>query len=150
MGLLFGGGAGKGGRNAVYIKLDLMGNSVAKATHWTAFLAARPEFPLGDRLLDAFRAGQITRLCDCGCNTFDITVPEGTVPLTSPGASGSVFELSFQVEDSGSLEFVLFVDRRGQFSGIEVDYCANSYPVPEAPVVKEPPYHVHISPALEV
>jgi hypothetical protein len=130
-----------------------MSNSLARASKWAKFLASRAEFPAGDRLLAAFHAGKVTRLCDCGCNSFDIEVPEDAVaPLAKPGAtSGSVFELEFQTsEEQRTLEFIVLVGANGQLSGIEVDYCANSYPVPEEPILVEPPYHVRSSAALAI
>jgi len=54
-----------------------MSNTLARASKWTHFLASRAEFPAGERLLAAFHAGKITRLCDCGCDSFDIEIPEG-------------------------------------------------------------------------
>ena len=130
-----------------------MSNTLARASKWVNFLASRSEFPAGDRLLAAFHAGTVTRLCYCGCNSFDIEVAEGAVmPLTQPGTrGGAVFELEFQTaEEQRTLEFVVLVGANGQLSGIEVDYCANSYPVPNEPVLLEPPYHVRASTAFAI
>ena len=130
-----------------------MSNSLARASKWTHFLASRVEFPAGERLLAAFQAGKVTRLCDCGCNSFDIEIPEGAVaPLAQPGASGgSIFELEFQTtEEQCTLEFIVLVGTNGHLAGIEVDYCANSYPVPDEPILVEPPYHVRESAALAI
>ena len=130
-----------------------MPNDRSKAARWTEFIAERSEFPAGGRLLAAFHAGRITRICDCGCNAFELEMPEDTTvdPLSNPGTSGAVFELSFTAIDDDkpteqkSLEFILFVDKRGHFTGIEVDFCGNSYPVPERVSIQEPPYHVRCS-----
>jgi hypothetical protein len=130
-----------------------MSNTLARASKWVTFLASRSEFPAGDKLLAAFHAGKITRLCDCGCNSFDIEVEEGAaMPLAQPGDhGGAVFELEFRTsEEQRTLEFVVLVGANGQLSGIEVDYCANSYPVPDDPVLVEPPYHVRTSAALAI
>ena len=130
-----------------------MSNNLARASKWIHFLASRVEFPAGERLLAAFHAGKVTRLCDCGCNSFDIEIPDGTVaPLVQPGATGStIFELDFQTtEEQRTLEFIVFVGNNGHLSGIEVDYCANSYPVPDEPILVEPPYHVRASSALAI
>jgi hypothetical protein len=130
-------------------------NSASKAAFWTEFVARHVAFPAGPKLRAAFQAGRITRLCDCGCNSFDIEVPEGAgIPaLAKPGGYGSVFEMSFNVNELGheerrSLEFVVFADARGQFAGMNVDYCANSFPVPDNVEVQEPPFHVRCSDAL--
>ena len=128
-------------------------NTLACASKWVTFLASRSEFPAGDKLLAAFHAGKITRLCDCGCNSFDIEVEEGAaMPLAQPGdRGGAVFELEFRTsEEQRTLEFVVLVGANGQLSGIEVDYCANSYPVPDEPVLVEPPYHVRTSAVLAI
>jgi hypothetical protein len=129
-----------------------MSNSPAKAAKWTEFVAGRPEFPVGDRLRAAFRAGKITRLCDCGCNSFDIDVPPGTAePIASAGHYRLVFELEFRTEgNDGTLGFLVFANEEGQLAGIDVEYCANSFPLPDEPMVKEPPYHVCVSVALPV
>lgn len=134
-----------------------MPSSEATAARWTEFIAARPEFPVGRNLLAAFRAGTITSLCDCGCHAFELKVPQDlpSLRIASPGDAGSVFELSFEVTAGGptgakgSLELAVFADKRGQFAGMDVDFCANSYPVPEKMVLAERPYHVHRSPAFD-
>ena len=126
-----------------------MANSAELAAKWTKFVAARPEFPAGPRLLAQFTAGRITRLCDCGCNSFDFASAEdpNISTLVQPsGGFGSVFELEFRTnEEVGSLEFCVFADDAGRFAGIDVSYCANSYPVPPNVEVTEPPYHVRVS-----
>jgi len=53
-------------------------------------------------------------------------------------------------EEQRTLEFVVLVAANGQLAGIEVDYCANSYPVPDELVLVEPPYHVRTSAALAI
>lgn len=134
-----------------------MPSSEATAARWTEFIAARPEFPVGRNLLAAFRAGTISSLCDCGCHAFELHVPEDlpSLRIAHPGDVGSVFELSFEVTaggppgGKGSLELAVFADRRGHFAGMDVDFCANSYPVPEKMVLAERPYHVHSSPAFD-
>ncbi|WP_332778287.1 hypothetical protein [Polaromonas sp.] len=137
----------------VYITLNCMPNTFAHASKWTHFLASRAEFPAGERLLAAFHIGKVTRLCECGCNSFDIEVPDGAVaPLAQPGDSGgSVFELEFRTtEEQGTLEFIVLVGSNGHLAGIEVDYCANSYPVPDEIILMEPPYHVRASASLAI
>ena len=131
-------------------------NSAAVARTWVDFLAVRPEIPWGQRLVAAFDVGEITRLCDCGCNSFDLVVPaEASVaPIARAGGSGAVFDIAFKAQGEGppdqlgSLELVVFADTRGHFAGVEVDYCANSYPVPAHLVVADAPYHVSTSAAV--
>jgi hypothetical protein len=131
-----------------------MANTADNAARWTEFLARHTAFPAGERLRRAFSVGRITRLCDCGCNSFDIVVPDGTVdPLATPGSHGVVFEIDFHVNEPGSddrrsLEIIVFADDRGHLAGIEVDYCGNSCAVPHELVIHEPPYHVRCSDAI--
>lgn len=134
-----------------------MTNTKETAAKWTAFIADRPEFPAGERLLEALRAGEIIRLCDCGCNAFDLTVPKdsGVKPISKTGGYGSVFEISFEARgegppnNQGSLEFIVFADNQGHLSGIEVDFCGNSYPIPNSLEVASAPYHVRCSAAID-
>jgi hypothetical protein len=132
-----------------------MTNTFDTATHWVRFIARQPTFPADAKLLAAFSAGKITRLCDCGCNAFDFTVPDGTSvsPLVGRGSYGSVCELSFEANEPNSaeqksIEFIVFADQRGHFAGFEVDFCGNSFPVPEQLVIHEHPYHVRCSSEL--
>lgn len=126
-----------------------MKNSAALAEHWTRFVASRPEFPAGPRLLAQFEAGKIKSLCDCGCNSYEFSPStDPTVPLLSSpdGHYGSVLELMFQTEDeTGSIEFALFTDGQGRLAGMDVDYCANSSPMPPSVRLSESPYHVRVS-----
>lgn len=128
-----------------------MKNTEARARRWVEFLVGRPEFEAADRFLAAVNVGRITRLCDCGCNSFDLEIPAqcDVQPLASPGAPGSVFEMEFRTsEENTSLAFIVFADERGHLAGVDVDYCANSFPVPEVPVLIEPPYHVRTSESM--
>ena len=122
-----------------------MSNTPAVAAKWAEFMASRPEFPANEKLRAALRAGKITRLCPCGCNSFDLEVSEGAgvPPLTKPGSSRAIFQIYFRTpEELRSVEFTVFVDKRGHLCGIDVDYCANAFPMPEDPDLVEPPFHV--------
>jgi hypothetical protein len=126
-----------------------MGNGIEKARHWTQFLASRPYLPTGNVLLAHFNAGSITRFCDCGCNSFELNVPENSnlEPLyPSAKRGGCVLSLAFHVDGTtdgtNTLEIHVHVDACGYLSGLDVDYCANSAPMPEALSVLEPPFHV--------
>jgi hypothetical protein len=131
-----------------------MGNSAALAEYWTRFIAARPEFHAGTRLLAQFEAGKIKSLCECGCNSYEFAPSrDSRVPLmaSADGRYGSIFELMFRTsEPAGSVEFALFVDGEGRLAGLEVDYCANSYPMPGGVSLVEPPYHVRLSKNVDV
>jgi len=127
-------------------------NDARRAEYWTRFLATRPEFPCGSRLLAQFEAGKITRLCDCGCNSYDLapgTLSDAAPMAQATGGSGSVFEMAFRtINVPGTLEFVLFADAEGRCTGLEVDFCANSCPVPSELTCEEAPYHVRASETL--
>ena len=124
-----------------------MSNSLSLARAWTEFIAARPEFSSGESLLRQFSAGDITRLCDCGCNSYDISVPhdKGLPPLVpAKEGGGLVFQLEFSAGEQGkTVTLTLFTDREGYLSGLDVDYCSNSSPMPENPGLSELPFHVY-------
>lgn len=124
-----------------------MSNSLSLARSWTEFIAARLEFSCGELLLRQFAVGEITHLCDCGCNSYDITVPrdKNFPPLVSAGErGGSVFQLEFNTEEWGkTVGFTLFADKDGYLTGLDVDHCSNSFPMPENPTLLEPPFHVY-------
>ena len=122
-------------------------NSGETARRWTEFLASRKEIPRGERLLQHFNAGTITRICDCGCNSYDIKVPRDAeiAPLLPPrGRGGCVFSMAFNLSNRpGSVELDVFVDAEGYLAGVDVSCNANSEPVPDEALLVEPPYHVH-------
>jgi hypothetical protein len=124
-----------------------MNNSLSLARAWTEFIAARPEFTCGELMLRQFSAGEISRLCDCGCNSYDIVVPRDNnlPPLVPPSERGGfVLQLEFNTNESGkTVGFTLFADKDGYLSGLDVDYCGNSFPMPENPSLSEPPFHVY-------
>lgn len=122
-------------------------NDALKARQWTEFLAVRKEIPASERLLQHFNAGIITRICDCGCNSYDITVPRdsGLEPLL-PGRArgGCVCTLGFRVDNrEGSVEFDIFVDAVGYLAGVDVSFNGNSEAMPDSPQLLEPPYQVY-------
>jgi hypothetical protein len=59
-----------------------------------------------------------------------------------------MFEADFKLLDGRSLEILLFADGHGYLSYVEIDYCGNSFPVPEIVEIEGPPYHVHASSGL--
>src|SRR5262245_29753208 len=127
-----------------------MGNSEEYARRWVGFLAVRPEIRNAHLLLEHFERGQITRLCDCGCQSFELRTSnvDGLEPLVpASGRGGCVLSMAFytdeQKEPRRTVEFGIFVDAAGYLQGIDVDHCANSYPMPESPILLEPPFHVH-------
>jgi hypothetical protein len=117
-------------------------NSPEAARRWTEFRAARKEIPDGERLLEHFNGGVITRICDCGCNSY----ASGLTSLlpAKPGSHGScVLSIAFNLRNrEGSLEFDVFADANGYLGGIDVSCNAISEPVPDNPQLFEPSYHI--------
>ena len=112
-----------------------MPNTEKKAAAWVEFLAQSTAVPFRDRLPQHFAAGRINRLCDCGCNSFDLQIPPDVKldPLCPPGStSGKFFEVAFESDAGAELAFLFFADRRGYLTGIDVT-CggANHAPVPD-------------------
>jgi hypothetical protein len=122
-------------------------NDPELARQWTELLAARKEFPKSAQLLEHFNAVTITRICDCGCNSYDMKVPKdsGLKPLMPASQHcGCVFSMAFYFANRpGSLEIDVFVDAHGYLDAVDVSCNANSEPVPEGPQLVEPPYQVY-------
>ena len=99
-----------------------MTNSDAKARAWLEFLAREPCVPFGSTLQAHFNAGRITRLCDCGCNSFDLEIPQGLAlePIVAPGRPGKCFEVVYESSAEAEVAFLVFVDPRGYLSGLDV------------------------------
>ena len=75
----------------------------------------------------------ITRLCDCGCNSFDCSIHEPTElqPLCKPGAAGAFFEVAFSAGLPEPIDVVFFADDHGYLAGVDIHYgCSNSRPMP--------------------
>ena len=114
--------------------LDRMSNNEAKARAWLEFLAREPAVPFGPTLRAHFDAGRITRLCDCGCNSFDLEIPKGVAlePLAEPGPSGRFFEVVYEASAEAEMAFLIFADARGYLSGLDVTYGdSNHAPLPD-------------------
>lgn len=123
-------------------------NDAATARHWTEFLAGRKEIAGSERLLQHFKAGTITRLCECGCSSYDVKVSRDSrlQPLLPAKGhrGGCVLSMAFTLRDrEGSVEFDVFLDAEGYLAGVDVACSSNSEPVPSNPQLVEPPYHVH-------
>jgi len=119
---------------------------------WIDFIVSRSGFPSPQRLAAQFAAASFSEFCDCGCNSFKVSVPAdaGLGLIIKPTThAGAVFQSSFRLEPSEkSLEIVLFADEHGNLSYVEIDCNANSEPVPDFIQVLGEPYHVHGSQGL--
>ena len=118
-----------------------MVNSASSAASWVAFLSRQAEVPFGSHLKAHFDAGSITRLCDCGCNSFDLMIPADKVlpPLCPPGSTGGkFFELVCESTLGSEVAFLLFVDKRGYLTGIDVTAgTTNHEPLPDGTSVSK-------------
>jgi hypothetical protein len=126
----------------------IMSNSVEAAERWTRFLASRAYVPRAPLILQHYASGQITRLCDCGCQSYDIAIADNVVLAPLMPASdrgGCALELDYHLLEpsnpGGTVTLRLFVDRRGYLSGLDADYCSNSSAMPEHVVLVDPPFH---------
>jgi len=127
-----------------------MANTIDAAARWTCYLASRSYVPRAPLIQQHFASGTISRLCDCGCQSFDLTIPadatlEPLMPASERG--GCALELCYYIgvpQDPHNFVCMrVFVDRRGYLAGIDVDYRANSAPMPEKVDLLEPPFHIH-------
>ncbi len=123
-----------------------MKNTLESAKHWVSFIAARPEFACGEKLLTQFGNAKLTNFCACGCQSFNAEVAVGTLiePIAPQSERGGLaFALEFKTTNpEGSLEFIVFTDKYGNFDGMDVHFNGNTEPVPESIQIEEPPYHV--------
>jgi len=127
-----------------------MANASATAEKWTRFLASRPYVPKAPLILTHFAHGRITRLCDCGCNSYELAVSSDAhlQPLVQPSTRGGcalalAFYTSEEADPRRTVEINVHVDAHGFLAGLDVDYCANSATMPEDPQLLEPPFHLH-------
>lgn len=130
-----------------------MADIPARVAFWTDFICTRCRFPNPERLRAQLAVARYSDFCDCGCNSFGVSVPSAAnvPPIASKSnRSGMVFEADFRLADDLTLEIILFTDRSGNISYVEIDCCANTWPVPELIEANEPPSHVYASPALIV
>jgi hypothetical protein len=114
-----------------------MANSAATAKKWMSWLLTRDEIPFRASLAGYFAEPTVGRLCDCGCNSFELVVPNDCdLPALCPsGSSGMFFEMDFALPDNQLLEFLFFCDRHGRLEGVDVEVSGNSVPVPDNPVI---------------
>jgi hypothetical protein len=126
-----------------------MANDRSRAEFWKAFIAGRSRYPAPDRLRAQFAEAEFSGFCDCGCNSFAVKVGGNTPPLAVPGGRyGAVYEADFNLSDGRTLEIVLFADGCGNLAFVEVDCCANSYPVPDTVEAEDEPFHTRASDSL--
>jgi hypothetical protein len=132
-----------------------MENGQERANFWRDFILQNAQYPAPSRLRRQFETARFHDFCNCGCNTFRVTLSDPLVePLALPrddlpeGAGAAVYEADFTLPDGKTLEIIIFADRDGHLSEIEVDCCANSYPIPDKIEISGPPFHTHAADRL--
>jgi|GEM_PF-3244698 len=128
-----------------------MNNNIARSKFWKEFILFNCDYPARNKLEAQFFAGEVSDFCDCGCNSFNVSISESSniQPIASPGKYGLVFEAQFRLaNESKTLEIMLFANEAGNLAHVEIDCCSNSLPVPEEIIVTEPPFHVFASESL--
>ncbi len=124
-------------------------NTQARAEFWKDFICTRCNFPEPTALRAQFAHAELFDFCECGCSSFRVRVsPTASVaPLAETGGRGVIFEADFRFKHDRekTLEILLFADELGNLSYVEVDCCANSYPIPDSVEVEEPPFNVVLS-----
>jgi hypothetical protein len=127
-----------------------MPNTPERAKFWKEFILSSCQYPAPAILRAQFEHATFSEFCDCGCNSFKISVPKSdAIPrLASEGGYGAVFEADFRIEDGKTLEIILFAGEDGNLAYVEVDCCGNSYPVPEDFTAEGKPYHVQASESI--
>lgn len=117
-----------------------MSNNEATAKRWMQWLLTREEIPFRSALAPYFANPVLARLCGCGCNSFDLVVPEQSnlpVLLQPSGHGGMFFELNYKLAENHQLEILFFADKAGRLEGIDIEVDGNCYPVPEEPIIGE-------------
>lgn len=131
-----------------------MANNLKKAEWWKEFILSRCQYPSPEILRAQFDAANLVEFCECGCNSFKVEKRSGETPpaLARGGGYGGIFEAAFKVANSedGTMEIILFAGEDGNLAYVEIDYCTNTFPVPDLFSLEEVPYHVHASAVIVV
>ena len=129
----------------------VMANTADRAEFWKEFICTRCHFPNPERLRAQFAAATLFDFCGCGCNSFAVSVPVSAYiePIAQRNSGNLIFEADFSLAEEGkTLEILLFTNESGNLGYVEIDCCANAYPVPDVIEVREPPYHVFAAEGL--
>ena len=124
-------------------------NSLQKAKFWKEFIYTKCNFPNIKNLRNHFENAHFSEFCECGCNSFKVEVNREKVqtPLAKRYQHArAIFEACYTLEvEEKSLEIVLHTDKDGYLSYVNVDCCANTFPVPDIIKIKDKPYNEYIS-----
>ncbi len=122
-----------------------MPNDVKRAKFWIEIICSRCQYPAPEKLRAQFDAAELSDFCDCGCNSFGVKLSNSKVaPICLPSSRyGTYFEASFHTGDSGKdIDIILFSDAAGYLKFVEIDYCANAFPVPDEITLSDQPFFV--------
>ena len=132
-----------------------MKNGPELAAFWEDFILAKSGYPAPDRPRQQFEAAEFTDLCDgagisSGLNGAAVCAVRPRLPANSRSSDGhwSIYEADFRLSDDKTLEIIIFADQNGNLAYVEVDCCANSYPVPDRIEVEDAPFHTRSADGL--
>lgn len=117
-----------------------MANGPGRAEFWKDFVASRCDYPAADRLRAQLADAEFFDFCGCGCNSFAVKIKEAPPLVPAHGGPGhrAFYAADFKIPNDRTIEIILFADSNGNLDYIEVDCCANSYPIPDLIEVGEP------------
>jgi hypothetical protein len=102
-----------------------MPNSIEKARSWLEILK-RQALPNYDSFIQQLAVGQITNVCQCGCNGFDFHVPDAQSSIPLKAGPGLFCELAFESNLPEEVNILIFTDFRGFLSRVDVTYGASN------------------------
>jgi hypothetical protein len=111
-----------------------MANTEETAANWVHIISARADLPFGDRFKKHFERSKLTRLCACGCNSFDCETPadQDLAPLFEIVGKPNSLEAVFESDSIEPINIRIFANSHGMLSGIEVHFgLGNQAPMPE-------------------
>ena|ERR1017187_9136938 len=107
-----------------------MANSHIKAEKWIEVLLNQ-ELPKS-LVKEHFAAASVCKPCECGCNSFSLTIPTHVSLPPLQNGNGLFCEIAFKTNFEYELDILLFTDERGYLSGVDVTYgSANHACIPE-------------------
>lgn len=122
-------------------------NDLSRAEFWKKFILQKCGFPKHESLAEQFENAELFDFCTCGCNSFAVRIKSDSniAPLVSIGRYGLIFEADFYlIDEDKTLEILLFAGSSGYLEYVEIDCCANGFPVPGEIQVNGPPYHLFV------